>query len=149
MPRRRRDNLPSQYEKKNSNRDKCQQRIFQGIHRCAHGFECGAFHGRAAFSSCAGGGKIGGLSVEVSFFCTSISEIKMAGAAAATGTDPDSAPQYPLNTSIVSPVATIFVRETRGVPTISTPRTNSSRRPSANTLYTTRGCTWKACGRPA
>src|SRR6202044_665706 len=37
-----------------------------------------------ACGSCAGGGRIGGLSVEVSFFCTSISEIKMAGATAET-----------------------------------------------------------------
>ena len=49
----------------------------------------------------------------------------MAGADAETGTEPDSAPQYPLKVSIVSPVATIFVSETRGVPTMSTPRTSS------------------------
>ncbi len=59
---------------------------------------------------------MGGRSVEVCFFCTSISEISMAGAAAATGTEPDSAPQYPLNTSIWSPVAMILVSETRAVP---------------------------------
>ncbi len=46
-----------------------------------------------ACRSCAGGGKMGGRSVEVCFFCTSISEISSAGAAAATGTEPDSAPQ--------------------------------------------------------
>jgi hypothetical protein len=40
-----------------------------------------------------GGGRIGGLSVEVSFFCTSSSEIRIAGATAATGIEPDSAPQ--------------------------------------------------------
>jgi hypothetical protein len=44
-------------------------------------------------TSCAGGGKIGGRSVELSFFCTSSSEVKIAGDAAETGTDPDSAPQ--------------------------------------------------------
>ena len=32
--------------------------------------------------------EVGGLSVEIPFFCTSSSEIKMAGAAAATGTEP-------------------------------------------------------------
>src|SRR5205823_3457966 len=82
-------------------------------------------------TSCAGGGRIGGRSVELSFFCTSNSEVKIAGEAAATGTDPDSAPQYPLNTSGVSPVATILVRAASGVPTISTPRTSSSGLPSA------------------
>ena len=46
-----------------------------------------------ASESCAGGGSIGGLSVEVSFLANSISEIRIAGAAAATGTEPDSAPQ--------------------------------------------------------
>ena len=38
-------------------------------------------------------------------------------------------------------VATIFVNAASGVPTISTPRTSSSGRPSANTLYTTSGST--------
>jgi hypothetical protein len=36
---------------------------------------------------------MGGRSVEVSFFCTSSSEVKIAGEAADTGTEPDSAPQ--------------------------------------------------------
>ena len=36
---------------------------------------------------------MGGLSVEDSFFVNSISEIKIAGATADTGTEPDSAPQ--------------------------------------------------------
>ena len=44
-------------------------------------------------SSCAGGGRIGGRSVDVSFFWTSNSEVRMAGEAAETGTEPDSAPQ--------------------------------------------------------
>src|SRR2546430_17372033 len=44
-------------------------------------------------ASCAGGGRIGGRSVELAFFLTSNSEAKIAGDAAATGTDPDSAPQ--------------------------------------------------------
>ena len=44
-------------------------------------------------TSCAGAGRMGGRSVELSFFCTSNSEVKIAGDAAATGTDPDSAPQ--------------------------------------------------------
>jgi hypothetical protein len=43
--------------------------------------------------SCAGAGKIGGRSVELSFFCTSSSDVKIAGDAADTGTEPDSAPQ--------------------------------------------------------
>ena len=55
----------------------------------------GFFHGCCPFASgsCAGGGRIGGRSVEVSFFANSISEIRMAGATAETGTEPDSAPQ--------------------------------------------------------
>jgi hypothetical protein len=36
---------------------------------------------------------MGGRSVEVSFFANSISEIKIPGATAETGTEPDSAPQ--------------------------------------------------------
>ena len=35
--------------------------------------------------SCAGAGKIGGRSVELSFFCTSSSDVKIAGDAADTG----------------------------------------------------------------
>jgi len=68
---------------------------------------------------------------ELSFFCTSSSDVRIAGDAAATGTEPDSAPQYPLNTSCLSPVATIFVKAASGVPTMSTPRTNFIGRPSA------------------
>jgi hypothetical protein len=48
-------------------------------------------------------------------------EVRIAGADAETGTEPDSAPQYPLKTSGVSPVATIFVNDAKGVPTMSTP----------------------------
>jgi hypothetical protein len=94
----------------------------------------GDFHLLTAFGSCPGGGRMGGLSVDVSFFWTSISVIKMAGAEAETGTEPDYAPQYPLKVSMVSPVATILVSETSGVPTMSTPRTSSSGRPSGYTL---------------
>ena len=62
--------------------------------QCARANHCAApCFELLASGSCAGGGSIGGLSVDVSFFCTSSSEIKIAGAAAATGTDPDSAPQ--------------------------------------------------------
>ena len=64
-------------------------------------------------------------------FWTSISENRMAGAAADTGTLPDSALQMPLKTLVVSPVATISVNTVSGVPTMSTPRTSSSGRPSA------------------
>src|SRR5260370_42174167 len=39
-----------------------------------------------------GGGSSGGRSWPCAIFCTSISEKTMAGAAAATGTEPDSAP---------------------------------------------------------
>ena len=52
-------------------------------------------HGCCPFASgsWAGGGRIGGLSVEVSFLANSISEMRMAGETAETGTEPDSAPQ--------------------------------------------------------
>ena len=51
-----------------------------------------------------GGGRIGGRVRECARFCTSISENSIAGAAAETGTLPDSAPHTPLNTSVLSPV---------------------------------------------
>ena len=88
-----------------------------------------------------GGGKIGGRSCECARFCTSISEKSIAGATAETGTLPLSAPQTPLNTCCSSPVETIRVKAASGVPTISTPRTNSSGRPSAYTRYTITGNT--------
>src|ERR1700735_81713 len=88
-----------------------------------------------------GGGRIGGRSVPRRRFCTSISENSMAGAAAATGICPDSAPHIPLKTCIVSPVTIILFRESSGVPTMSTPRTSSSGRPSAYTRYTITGST--------
>src|SRR3984957_9638258 len=75
-------------------------------------------------SDTAGGGRIGGRVSPYFRFCTSISEKSIAGAAAETGTLPDSAPQIPLNTLVVSPVAAIWVKTVRGVPTISTPRTS-------------------------
>ncbi len=58
-------------------------------------------------------------------FCTSISENSIAGDAAETGTLPDSAPQMPLNTLVVSPVAAICVNTVSGVPTISDPTMRS------------------------
>ena len=70
----------------------------------------------------------------------------MAGATALTGTVPDSAPHSPLNTSLLSPVATIRFIAASGVPTMLTPRTSSSGRPSTYTRQTTSGITWKACG---
>src|SRR5258708_1014635 len=78
-----------------------------------------------------GGGSTGGRSWPCAIFCTSISEKSMAGAAAETGTAPDSAPHSPLNTSIFSPVSTMRLSAASGVPMISTPRTSSSGRPSA------------------
>ena len=48
---------------------------------------------------------MGGRACECARFCTSISEKSIAGAAAATGTLPDSAPHIPLKTSIFSPVS--------------------------------------------
>ena len=47
-----------------------------------------------------------------------------------TGTQPDSAPQVPLKTPSSSPVSRILLKLVRGVPTISTPRTNWSGLPS-------------------
>src|SRR5216684_6643459 len=73
-----------------------------------------------------GGGSTGGRSWPCAIFCTSISEKSMAGAAAETGTAPDSAPHSPLNTSIFSPVSTMRLSAASGVPMISTPRTSSS-----------------------
>ena len=52
----------------------------------------------AALSSNPGGGKSGGRSCSCARFCTSISEKSIAGATAATGTCPLSAPQTPLKT---------------------------------------------------
>src|ERR1035438_2963394 len=77
-----------------------------------------------------GGGRMGGRFSEWACFCTSTSENNMAGAAAATGTEPDSAPQTPLKTSVFSPVSRMRFNAASGVPTISTPRTSSSGRPS-------------------
>ena len=70
----------------------------------------------------------------------------MAGATALTGTVPDSAPHSPLKTSLLSPVARMRFMAASGVPTMLTPRTSSSGRPSTYTRYTTSGMTWKACG---
>lgn len=55
----------------------------------------------------------------------------MLGETAETGTHPDSAPQVPLKTASSSPVQMIWEKQESGVPTMSTPRTSSSGRPSA------------------
>ena len=52
---------------------------------------------------------------------------------AESGTVPDSAPHSPLNTSLVSPVARMRFMAASGVPTMLTPRTSSSGRPSTYT----------------
>src|SRR4029077_7754085 len=65
-----------------------------------------------------GGGRIGGRTRECARFCTSISEKSIAGAAAETGTLPDSAPQTPLNTSVFSPVISVRLSAASGVPTM-------------------------------
>src|ERR1700719_746294 len=94
-----------------------------------------------AAPSTPGAGKIGGRSLPCARFCTSISLNSIAGATADTGTLPLSAPQTPLNTCCVSPVVIIRVNAASAVPTMSTPRTSSSGRPSAYTLYTITGST--------
>src|ERR1700732_5344849 len=78
-----------------------------------------------------GGGRMGGRASPYFRFWTSISVNSIAGAAADTGTLPDSAPQIPLKTLVVSPVAAIRDNTVSGVPTISTPRTSLSGLPSA------------------
>ena len=90
-------------------------------------------------------GSSGGRSFDLAFFSISISETRIAGETADTGTLPDSAPQYPLNTSGLSPVARILAKLASGVPTMSAPRTSSSGRPSGYTRYTITGITLKAC----
>src|SRR5580700_6334226 len=95
-------------------------------------------------SSNPGAGKIGGRSREALRFWTSISLKSIAGAEADTGTLPDSAPQIPLKTSVLSPVNKIRFNEASGVPTMSTPRTNWSGRPSGYTRHTITGRTWNA-----
>jgi hypothetical protein len=75
----------------------------------------------AALLSQVGGGRIGGRTRECARFCTSISENSIAGAAAETGTLPDSAPHTPLNTSVFSPVISIRLSAASGVPTILHP----------------------------
>ena len=75
-------------------------------------------------------GKIGGRAVPCGWRCVSISLTSMAGATALTGMVPDSAPHSPLKTSLLSPVATMRFMAARGVPTMLTPRTSSSGRPS-------------------
>jgi hypothetical protein len=68
------------------------------------------------------------------------------GLTADTGTSPDSAPHIPLKIPGSSPVATIVSNAAIGVPTMSTPRTSSSGRPSAQMRYTSSGITLNACG---
>ena len=82
---------------------------------------------RFTYLSSNGAGRIGARSCDFDFFCTSICDTSMAGALAATGTAPDSAPQTPLKTGVSSSAATILLNTVSGVPIRSTPRTNSSR----------------------
>ena len=58
---------------------------------------------------CGGAGRIGSVSGDCAFFCTSTSLTSSGGDEADTGTPPLSAPQMPLNTSTLSPVATILL----------------------------------------
>ena len=69
----------------------------------------------------------------------------MAGAAAATGTEPDSAPHSPLKTSVFCPVRIIRFKAFSGVPMISTPRTSWSGRPSGKTFHTIKGMISNFC----
>ena len=77
-----------------------------------------------------GGGRMGGRAVPCAWRCVSISLTSMAGATALTGMLPDSAPQMPLKMSWWSPVARMPLSAACGVPTMETPRTSSSGRPS-------------------
>src|SRR5260370_12033294 len=78
-----------------------------------------------------GAGRIGGRSCVCRRFCTSISENSMAGAAAVTGTEPDSAPHTPLKTSVVFPLAAMRVSAANGRPPKSPPPPNPPLRPPA------------------
>ena len=73
---------------------------------------------------------MGGRAVPCAWRWVSISLTSMAGATALTGMLPDSAPQMPLKTSCLSPVARMLLSAAWGVPTMLTPRTSSSGRPS-------------------
>jgi len=68
----------------------------------------------------------------------------MAGATVDTGTFPLSAPQKPLNTPCLRPVAMMRLTADRGVPTISTPRTSASSPVFTSTRNTMRGTPLKA-----
>ena len=74
-----------------------------------------------------GAGRMGARAVDFSFFATSICETSRSGEDADTGTDPDSAPQTPLNVATSASPATILLKAVSGVPIRLTPRTNSSR----------------------
>ena len=77
------------------------------------------------------GGIVGdGEEVGENFFVDLFGEGLAFFATALTGMLPDSAPQIPLKTLGVSPVASMWFKTVSGVPTISTPRTSSSGRPS-------------------
>src|SRR5258708_6915016 len=120
------DGLPLHGSRKHGAQQTHEQQCLEMTHYFASGFWlC------APGDSNPGGGSTGGRSWPCAIFCTSISEKSMAGAAAETGTAPDSAPHSPLNTSIFSPVSTMRLSAASGVPMISTPRTSSSGRPSA------------------
>ena len=80
-----------------------------------------------------GAWRIGGTK---SVFCArwvSIWLTKTAGAQAVTGTQPDSAPQLPVNTAGRSPAAWICENIDSGVPMRLTPRTSSSGLPLTKT----------------
>jgi len=81
------------------------------------------------------------------FFCTSNSEVKIAGEAAETGTDPDSRATVAVKYFVVSPSRRSWSARASGVPTISTPRTFV--RPAVRVnLVDHQGSTWNACGCP-
>src|SRR6202035_4632389 len=90
-------------------------RNFHGFTACCPCDSCAV----VVVDSNPGGGKMGGSSCECARFCTSISENSIAGATAATGTLPLSAPHTPLNTCCSSPVVRMRVNAANGVPTIS------------------------------
>ena len=73
---------------------------------------------------------MGGRAVPCAWRCVSIWLTSIAGATALTGMLPDSAPHIPLKISCLSPVARMLLSAACGVPTMLTPRTSSSGRPS-------------------
>src|ERR1700722_8050739 len=86
-----------------------------------------------AAESTGGGQTIGGRDVPCACRCVSIALTSIAGATALTGTVPLSAPHSPLKMSWWSLVTRMLFSAACGVPTMLTPRTNSSGRPSTYT----------------